>query len=46
MHIMGKIRDILVKYSFTVTEKPALKLLKPKNTMASAVSAFAHLLHL
>ena len=39
---MGKIRDILVKYSCTVTEKPTLKLPKPKNTMTSAVFASVH----
>ena len=42
---MGKIRDILVKYSCTVTEKPTLKLPKPKNTMTSAVFASLHIYH-
>ena len=45
MHNMGKIRDILVKYSCTVTEKPTLKLPKPKNTMTSAVFASLHIYH-
>ena len=43
MHNMGKIRDILVKYSCTVTEKPTLKLPKPKNTLTSAVFASLHI---
>ena len=45
MHNMSKIRDILVKYSCTVTEKPTLKLSKPKNTMTSAVFASLQIYH-
>ena len=43
MNNMDKIRDVLVKYSCTVTEKLTLKLNKPKNTMTSAVFASLHI---
>ena len=36
---MGKIRDILVKCSCTVTEEPALKLSKYKNIMTSVIAS-------
>ena len=43
MRSIGKIRDILVKCSCTVTEKLTLKLSKPKNIMTSAVYASLHI---
>ena len=43
MHNVGKIRDMLVKSSCTVAEKPTLKLPKPKSTMTSAVFASLHI---
>ena len=46
MQNMGKIGDILVKCSYTVTEKPTLKLPKPKNIMQSAAFASFHIYYI